>query len=76
MKTYECITELIGGTPLLKLSRYARQNGLLADLYGKLESFNPAGSVKDRVAKAMLDDAEASGKLGPGAVVIEPTSGN
>ncbi len=76
MKTYERITDLIGKTPLLKLTNYIRENGLEADVYGKLEYFNPAGSVKDRIAKAMIDDAEAKGLLKPGAVIIEPTSGN
>ncbi|MBQ9507539.1 MAG: cysteine synthase A [Clostridia bacterium] len=76
MKTYERITDLIGGTPLLKLTNYIQDNGLQADIYGKLEYFNPAGSVKDRIARAMIDDAEAKGVLKPGAVIIEPTSGN
>ena len=76
MKIYEKITDLIGGTPLLKLTNYIRENGLEADIYAKLEYFNPAGSVKDRVAKAMIDDAEAKGVLKPGATIIEPTSGN
>jgi len=76
MKTYENITDLIGGTPLLKLTNYSRQNNLAATIYGKLEYFNPAGSVKDRIAKAMLDDAEAKGILKPDSVIIEPTSGN
>ena len=76
MKTYERITDLIGGTPLLKLTNYIRDNALRADIYGKLEYFNPAGSVKDRIAKAMIDDAEAKGLLSPGSVIIEPTSGN
>ena len=76
MKTYDRITDLIGGTPLLKLSNYISQKGLEATIYGKLEYFNPAGSVKDRIAKAMIDDAEANGVLKPGSVLIEPTSGN
>lgn len=76
MKTYDRITDLIGGTPLLKLSNYISQKGLEAIIYGKLEYFNPAGSVKDRVAKAMIDDAEAKGLIKPGSVIIEPTSGN
>ena len=76
MKIYEKVTDLIGKTPLLKLSRYAEVNGLEADIVGKLEYFNPAGSVKDRIAKAMIDDAEGKGLLKPGAVIIEPTSGN
>lgn len=76
MKIYEKITDLIGGTPLMKLTNYSKQNNLDATIYGKLEYFNPAGSVKDRIAKAMIDDAEAKGLLKPGAVIIEPTSGN
>ena len=76
MKTYDRITDLIGGTPLLKLSNYISQKGLEATIYGKLEYFNPAGSVKDRIAKAMIDDAEAKGLIKPGSVIIEPTSGN
>lgn len=76
MKTYDRITDLIGGTPLLKLTNYNAQKGLGATIYGKLEYFNPAGSVKDRVAKAMIDDAEAKGLLKPDSVIIEPTSGN
>lgn len=76
MKTYEQITDLIGGTPLLKLNRYIKQSELKADIYGKLEYFNPAGSVKDRIAKAMIDDAESKGLLKPDSVIIEPTSGN
>ena len=76
MKTYERITDLIGGTPLLKLTNYIKDNYLGADVYGKLEYFNPAGSVKDRIARAMIDDAEAKGALKPDSVIIEPTSGN
>lgn len=76
MKTYDRITDLIGGTPLLKLGNYISQKGLQATIYGKLEYFNPAGSVKDRVAKAMIDDAEAKGLIKPDSVIIEPTSGN
>lgn len=76
MKTYETLTDLIGSTPLVKLKNYVKLNGLEADIYGKLEYFNPAGSAKDRIAKAMIDDAEARGALKPGAVIIEPTSGN
>ncbi|MDD6236570.1 MAG: cysteine synthase A [Clostridiales bacterium] len=76
MKTYERITDLIGGTPLLKLTNYNALGELGADIYAKLEYFNPAGSVKDRIAKAMIDDAEAKGALKPGGVIIEPTSGN
>ena len=76
MKTYAKITDLIGHTPLLELNNYARNNQLEAMLLVKLEYFNPAGSVKDRIAKAMLDDAEEKGLLKPGTVIIEPTSGN
>ena len=70
------VSELIGGTPLLRLSRYEAAQGCRGHILAKLEAFNPAGSVKDRVARSMLDAAEASGALGPGGVVIEPTSGN
>ena len=76
MKTYERITALIGGAPLMKLANYIKDNDLGADVYGKLEYFNPAGSVKDRIARAMIDDAEAKGALKPDSVIIEPTSGN
>lgn len=76
MKVYDRITDLVGGTPLLRLTNYIAQKQLGADIYGKLEYFNPAGSVKDRIAKAMIDDAEEKGILKPNAVIIEPTSGN
>lgn len=76
MKAYDRITDLIGGTPLLKLTNYGKNRELGATIYGKLEYFNPAGSVKDRIAKAMIDDAEAKGALKPDSVIIEPTSGN
>ena len=76
MGIYQRITDLIGGTPLLELGNYERKNGLEARLLAKLEYFNPAGSIKDRIARAMLDDAEEKGLLKPGAVIIEPTSGN
>ena len=76
MRVYQKITDLIGGTPLLELTNYEKANELNAKIYAKLEYFNPAGSVKDRIAKAMLDDAEENGLLKPGAVIIEPTSGN
>ena len=76
MRVYRKITDLIGGTPLLELTNYEKANKLNAKIYAKLEYFNPAGSVKDRIAKAMLDDAEEKGLLKPGAVIIEPTSGN
>lgn len=75
-KIANSLTDLIGKTPLLALSKYAEQNELKGKLVGKLEYFNPAGSVKDRIAKAMIDDAEAKGLLKPGATIIEPTSGN
>ena len=76
MKVYQTITDLIGGTPLLKLNNYAEANGIEATILAKLEYFNPAGSVKDRIARAMIDEAEKSGALKPGATIIEPTSGN
>lgn len=76
MKTFDKITDLIGGTPLLKLTNYIAEKNLGADIYGKLEYFNPAGSVKDRIAKAVIDDAEAKGILKHDSVIIEPTSGN
>ena len=76
MAIYTSITDLIGGTPLLELKNYEAANKLEAKILGKLEYFNPAGSVKDRIAKAMIDDAEAKGALKPGATIIEPTSGN
>ena len=75
-KIYTSADQLVGGTPLLELRRVAQSEGLEARLLAKLEYFNPAGSVKDRIAKAMLDDAEARGVLKPGSVIIEPTSGN
>ncbi|MPM59151.1 Cysteine synthase A [bioreactor metagenome] len=73
---YTSADQLIGKTPLLELSHIEKEEGLEARILGKLEYFNPAGSVKDRIAKAMIDDAEASGKLKSGSVIIEPTSGN
>lgn len=75
-KIYKTADELIGKTPLLELTHIEKELGLKAKIVAKLEYFNPAGSVKDRVAKAMIDDAEASGKLKPNSVIIEPTSGN
>ena len=75
-KIYQKITDLIGGTPLLELANYEKKNNLEATDLGKLEYFNPAGSVKDRIAKAMVDEAEQEGKLKEGSVIIEPTSGN
>lgn len=70
------LTELIGGTPLLELGKYSRAKGLETPLVAKIESFNPGGSVKDRIALAMIEDAEKKGLLTPGATIIEPTSGN
>ena len=75
-KIYDSLDELIGGTPLLRLRHVEDAEGLKARLIAKLEYFNPAGSVKDRIAKAMLDDAEKAGKLNKDSVIIEPTSGN
>ncbi len=76
MNVFEKITDLIGNTPLLKLTNYMKEQKLNVEIYGKLEFFNPAGSVKDRIAKAMIEDAEAKGLLKTGSVIIEPTSGN
>lgn len=73
---YKNLTDLIGNTPLLELLNYEKHNALNATIIGKLEYFNPAGSVKDRIAKAMIDDAEEKGLLVPNSVIIEPTSGN
>jgi cysteine synthase A len=75
-KVYTSLTELIGKTPLLELSNYEKKHGLKAKVIGKLEYYNPAGSVKDRIAKAMIEDAEQKGILKPDSVIIEPTSGN
>ncbi|MBD9197060.1 MAG: cysteine synthase family protein, partial [Clostridiales bacterium] len=75
-KIYTSADQLIGKTPLLELSHIEKAEELKAKVLVKLEYFNPAGSVKDRIAKAMIDDAEASGALKPGSVIIEPTSGN
>ena len=76
MKIYKNAAELIGRTPLLELTHIEKAYNLKAKILAKLEYFNPAGSIKDRIAKAMIDDAEASGKLKPDSVIIEPTSGN
>lgn len=76
MRTYKNICELIGNTPLLELENYINEEQLEAKIFGKIEFFNPAGSVKDRIAKAMIDDAEKKGLLKPDSVIIEPTSGN
>lgn len=75
-KIARSVTDLIGGTPLLELVNFERTHGLNAHILAKLEYFNPAGSAKDRIAKAMVEDAEAKGLLVPGSVIIEPTSGN
>lgn len=75
-RIYTSADQLIGNTPLLELTHIEKELDLKAKIFAKLEYFNPAGSVKDRIAKAMLDDAEATGKLKPGTVIIEPTSGN
>ena len=75
-KIYTSADQLIGRTPLLELTHLEKQLGLEAKLVAKLEYFNPAGSVKDRIAKAIIEDAEASGRLKEGSVIIEPTSGN
>lgn len=75
-KIYNSVTELIGNTPLLKANNFIRANGLKANILVKLEYFNPAGSVKDRIAKAMIEQAEQEGKLTKDSVIIEPTSGN
>lgn len=76
MKVYDNISQLVGGTPLMKLNNYIQAQDLDATILAKLEYFNPAGSVKDRVAREMLDDAEARGLIKKGATIIEPTSGN
>lgn len=76
MKVYRSISELVGHTPLLEVVRYEEENQLNATILAKLECFNPAGSAKDRAARAMLDDAESRGALKPGGTIIEPTSGN
>ena len=75
-KVYNSVTELIGHTPLLKANNFIKANNLQADILVKLEYFNPAGSVKDRIAKGMIEKAEAEGKLTKDSVIIEPTSGN
>lgn len=76
MKIYKSVEQLVGKTPLLELTNIKKELGLKADIIAKLEFLNPAGSVKDRVAKKMLEDAEASGKINKNSVIIEPTSGN
>lgn len=76
MAVYENVTDLIGKTPIIKLNNLTKALGVQGNIFAKLEYFNPAGSVKDRVAKSMIEDAESSGLLKPGATIIEPTSGN
>ncbi len=76
MVQYKTILDFVGNTPLVEIANYEASNGLKATVLVKLEYFNPAGSVKDRIAKAMIEDAERSGKLKKGATIIEPTSGN
>ena len=76
MNVYTSVDKMIGGTPLLELHNLEKELGLKAQVLAKLEYFNPAGSAKDRIARAMIDEAEREGKLGPGSVIIEPTSGN
>ena len=76
MAVYQKITDLVGGTPIIQLNNYNAKRGLEATILAKLEYFNPAGSVKDRIAKAMIEDAESKGLLKEGSVIIEPTSGN
>ena len=76
MAIYKKVTDLVGNTPILELGNYEEKHNLEAKILAKLEYFNPAGSVKDRIAKAMIDEAEKSGKLKEGSVIIEPTSGN
>jgi cysteine synthase A len=75
-KIYKNLAELVGKTPLLEVVNYSKNKGLKANILAKLEYFNPAGSVKDRIAKAMIEDAENKGLLKPGSIIIEPTSGN
>ncbi|MGM9571337.1 MAG: pyridoxal-phosphate dependent enzyme, partial [bacterium] len=75
-RIYKSLLDLVGNTPLLEVTNYEKKRNLKATILAKLEYFNPAGSVKDRIAKAMVDDAEKKGILKPGSVIIEPTSGN
>ena len=75
-RVYTSVDQLIGATPLMELTNIEKSEGLQAKIYAKLEYFNPAGSVKDRVARTIIDDAEESGRLAPGGTIIEPTSGN
>lgn len=75
-RVYTSVDQLIGATPLMELTNIEKSEGLQAKIYAKLEYFNPAGSVKDRVARSIIEDAETSGRLAPGGTIIEPTSGN
>jgi cysteine synthase A len=76
MALYQSVADIIGNTPLVRVKNFEKEYGIEANIYAKLEYFNPAGSVKDRIAKAIIDDAEAQGKLKTGSTIIEPTSGN
>lgn len=76
MALYQSVADIIGNTPLVRIKNFEKEYGLEANIYAKLEYFNPAGSVKDRIAKGIIDDAEAQGKIKPGSTIIEPTSGN
>ena len=76
MALYQSVSDTIGNTPLVRVKNFEKHYGLEANVFAKLEYFNPAGSVKDRIAKAMVDEAEQEGKLKEGSVIIEPTSGN
>ena len=76
MSIHQNITELVGGTPLLNLTKFTAKNGINAEIVAKIEYFNPSGSVKDRAALAMIEDAEKKGIISEGATIIEPTSGN
>ena len=76
MNIYKSVTELVGKTPLMELTRIEESEKLEAKVFAKLELFNPGGSIKDRIAKAMIEDAEKRGELKEGSVIIEPTSGN
>ena len=76
MKVYQNLIELVGNTPMLRLNNMEKTNNLTGEIYAKLEKYNPAGSVKDRAALEIIEDAERKGILKPGATIIEPTSGN
>ncbi|MFR5875657.1 MAG: cysteine synthase A [Eubacterium sp.] len=76
MALYQSVADIIGNTPLVRVKNFEKEYGLEANIYAKLEYFNPAGSVKDRIGKGIIDDAESQGKLKPGSTIIEPTSGN